>query len=159
MKFFDGMTDEIKENFLFQVFECNNLNLMARLFGVVSHDDFYMGNVGFSTGDMQKRLYGEVYISSPLFTSRYPNLAVIAAQADSKIASRNVALLYVSFFSVSNNKRNELHGDSNFITDEDPGFVSADDLDFRLLDDAAGFRAVPGFQRIPFESIGLFSDK
>ena len=47
----------------------------------------------------------------------------------------------------------------NLVTDEDPGFVGAQQLDFRLRDDSIVFRRLPEFQPIPFEQIGLQPDE
>jgi len=46
----------------------------------------------------------------------------------------------------------------NLVTDEDPGFVDAEHMDFRLLPDSA-VAQVPGFRPIPFEHIGLQKDE
>lgn len=43
----------------------------------------------------------------------------------------------------------------SWVTDQDPGFRDPDGLDFRLRADAAAFVKIPGFERIPFEQIGL----
>jgi hypothetical protein len=45
--------------------------------------------------------------------------------------------------------------DDNWITDEDPGFENADEMDFELRPDAKAFDAVPGFKAIPFDRIGV----
>ena len=43
----------------------------------------------------------------------------------------------------------------NNLVDEDPGFVDAAKMDFRLPDDSPVYKKVPGFKKIPFETIGL----
>lgn len=45
--------------------------------------------------------------------------------------------------------------DDNWITDEDPGFVSEDSMNFKLKESARAFTKIPGFQNIPFEKIGV----
>lgn len=47
----------------------------------------------------------------------------------------------------------------NLMLDEPPGFVDAARLDLRLRDDSPIFKKLPGFQRIPFEQIGLKIDE
>jgi len=47
----------------------------------------------------------------------------------------------------------------SFATETDPGFVNPAELDFRLRDDSKVFEKIPGFERIPFERIGLQQDK
>jgi len=45
--------------------------------------------------------------------------------------------------------------ENNFSTDKDPGFVDASAMNFQLRDDSEVFARIPGFERIPFERIGL----
>jgi hypothetical protein len=47
----------------------------------------------------------------------------------------------------------------NYVTDEDPGFVDAASMDFRLREDSVVYRAIPGFKSIPFDRIGLYRDE
>ncbi|MCX5684848.1 MAG: hypothetical protein NT049_14345 [Planctomycetota bacterium] len=42
---------------------------------------------------------------------------------------------------------------------EDPGFVNAAKMDFRLRPDSAVFKKLPGFKPIPMEKIGLYVDE
>ena len=49
--------------------------------------------------------------------------------------------------------------ENNFVTAEDPGFVDADNMNFQLRDDSIVYTEIPGFQRIPFENIGLYKDE
>jgi len=46
----------------------------------------------------------------------------------------------------------------NYVTDEDPGFLDAANMDFRLRDDAIVYKKIPGFAKIPFDRIGLYED-
>jgi len=48
---------------------------------------------------------------------------------------------------------------NNYITDEDPGFVDADNLNFQLKDDSVVYKKIEGFEKIPFEQMGLYNDK
>ncbi len=43
--------------------------------------------------------------------------------------------------------------------DGDPGFVDAKNLNFNLRDDSPVYRKIPGFQKIPFDQIGLYQDE
>jgi hypothetical protein len=47
------------------------------------------------------------------------------------------------------------YSDNNFVTDEDPGFVSWKDQNFKLKKTSEIFKKIPGFQQIPFEKIGI----
>jgi hypothetical protein len=42
----------------------------------------------------------------------------------------------------------------NYMTRDDPGFVNADAMDFRLKPDAVVYKKLPGFRATPFEEIG-----
>ena len=54
--------------------------------------------------------------------------------------------------------RNLLLEKDNWSTDTDPGFENAEQNDFRLKKDSAIFTHIPGFEPIPFDRIGLYSD-
>ena len=43
----------------------------------------------------------------------------------------------------------------NYLTQKDPGFANAARLDFTLSDTSAVYRELPGFQPIPFSSMGV----
>ena len=47
----------------------------------------------------------------------------------------------------------------NYVTNEDPGFVDAEGLDFTLKDDSVVYARIPGFKKIPFDKIGLYQDE
>jgi hypothetical protein len=47
----------------------------------------------------------------------------------------------------------------NYVTDQDPGFINAANMNFRLKDDSIIYRKVPGFQKIPFDQIGLYRNE
>jgi hypothetical protein len=44
--------------------------------------------------------------------------------------------------------------EENYVTDEDPGFVAAQQLNFQLQDESIVYQQIPGFQPIPFGQIG-----
>lgn len=47
------------------------------------------------------------------------------------------------------------YSDTNFVTNEDPGFVNEKDRNFKLKTTSEVFRKITGFQQIPFEKIGI----
>jgi hypothetical protein len=47
----------------------------------------------------------------------------------------------------------------NWTTYEDPGFIDRANDDFGLWENAKVFEMIPGFERIPFEKIGIQSDE
>lgn len=48
---------------------------------------------------------------------------------------------------------------NNFITNEDPGFINAEQQDFQLKDNSIVYKILKGFKRIPFDKIGLERDQ
>ena len=45
--------------------------------------------------------------------------------------------------------------DDNWITEENPGFINEEEMNFELKEDAKAFEAIPGFKAIPFSKIGV----
>ncbi|MCC6444951.1 MAG: right-handed parallel beta-helix repeat-containing protein [Armatimonadetes bacterium] len=107
-------------------------------------------------GDLwRERLLKEVDITSPLYLNRYSelkNFMDTASRPRFNYASRNVAYRCETFLS-GNWKETD-----NLITSDDPGFVDTASLNFRLKDDAPVYQKIPGFEKIPFEKIGLYRD-
>ena len=48
---------------------------------------------------------------------------------------------------------------NNFQTDQDPGFVDYKNGNFNLRPDAAVFKKIPGFEPLPFDKMGLYTDE
>lgn len=105
----------------------------------------------------RKRLLQDVDITREPYTTRYPALAGFMDAQPSTMrvnrAQRN--LLVMCADSSSGNWQLD---DSNWQTDEDPGFADIAKGDFRLKDDAAVFERIPGFQAPPFAKMGLYVD-
>jgi len=55
-------------------------------------------------------------------------------------------------------KSEEVTLKNNFITDQNPGFVDAENMNFQLKDNAIVYEKIPGFEKVTFDSIGLYSD-
>ncbi|MCX7425410.1 MAG: right-handed parallel beta-helix repeat-containing protein [Planctomycetia bacterium] len=49
--------------------------------------------------------------------------------------------------------------EDNYVTQEDPGFVDAANMNFQLRDDSIVYKQIPGFQKIPFADIGPYPDE
>jgi len=45
--------------------------------------------------------------------------------------------------------------DDNWITNENPGFINEEEMNFELKEDAKAFEAIPDFKAIPFDKIGV----
>jgi len=96
--------------------------------------------------------------TEPPWSTRYPALARILEEHPQaplgNAVVRNVS--YRSSWRDPDAKYVRL--EHNLITEEDPGFVDAARMDFRLTEDAIVYQKIPGFKRIPFEKIGLYRD-
>jgi len=113
----------------------------------------------------------EVRHTQPPWSTRYPELARILDEIP-QAPLGNVLVNNVSYksswrdpeahcrqTSQKNIDRPYMKMADNFVTDEDPGFIDATNMDFRLKDDSVVYRRIPGFKRIPFERIGLYKDE
>jgi hypothetical protein len=107
----------------------------------------------------------------PPWSARYPRLASILDEIPQaplgNVLARNVSVRSgwrdpekVCRETFANNiDRTYMTIEDNFVTDEDPGFVDAASMDFQLRDDSIVYKKIAGFQRIPFEKIGLYQDE
>ena len=104
--------------------------------------------------------------TQPPWCERYPSLAAIMETMTplpvGSILERNVT--------VGSGKPVDLHGspkelsvvtvkDNATLPIEDLGFADAAKLDFRMNPNAPVFKKVPGFEPIPFEKIGLYTNE
>lgn len=107
-------------------------------------------------GDLWKeRLLKTVDITQPPYTERYPAL-IGFFQSDTQLRlntlERNIAVRCGSLASGNWEVR-----DCITVT-SDPGFVDEAAGNFQLRDDAPILKRLPGFQPIPFDKIGLYTD-
>jgi len=105
----------------------------------------------------------EVRHDQPPWSTRYPALARILAETPhaplGNVVRRNVAVRCRRWLNVYRGGQKLLKLEHNLVTKDDPGFVDAKAMDFRLKPDSIVFQKVPGFQPIPFERIGLVVDE
>jgi len=106
----------------------------------------------------QKRLQRDLDITQPPYSERYPELLGLyrAAPADEAVHGQDVFRNVAVRAGALGGDRNRVEG--NWETDEDPGFVDAGAMDFRLEPGAVLPARVPGFRPIPFAQIGLYLD-
>lgn len=122
--------------------------------------DYYFG----SKGIYLKRLLQAVDIRKPPYSTRYPLLkdwldlgpdghTYVGMLPRRNVFERNVLYQFEETFRLVGQHAQCDYGE-NFLTRDDPGFVDAAKLNFQLRDDSPVYRALPGFQRIPFNEIG-----
>ena len=70
----------------------------------------------------------------------------------------NVIVRAARPFKLDNGEETATSLDTNYITDEDPGFVDFDGRDYRIRPDAPLFKKIPDFVPPPFEKMGPVDD-
>lgn len=100
----------------------------------------------------KERLLEEVDISRAPYRERYPELTGFFEFHGEKRANYSAGNVAVRCSMLLDGDWEE---ENNFSTEKDPGFVDAATMNFRLRDDSEVFTQIPGFERIPFERIGL----
>ncbi len=101
----------------------------------------------------QQRLFQEVDITSPVYLKRYPELAGFKDGQPIEKRRNNASKNVFVKTDVPPTGTWDLD-ESNWSTDEDPGFVDAANENFQLKPDSEIFKRIPGFEPIPFEKIG-----
>ena len=104
----------------------------------------------------QEKLLKDVDITRPPYADRYPELKGFMEFAGAPRRNHARANLIVKCRAVQTGNWDVT---DSFVTDTDPGFVNADRLNFQLRNDSATFSEIPGFEKIPFEQIGLQQDE
>ena len=147
--FIGGGRDCTVENNLFV--ECTRaMHMDARAMGWAKHA---------VNGKLKERLEAMPY-KSALWRSRYPRLVHTwhdePAAPKGNLIARNVFYQCKPWDDITKVARPYATVEQNLV-DEDPLFVDAETLNFQLQHDSPAYKL--GFQRIPFEKIGLYRDK
>jgi hypothetical protein len=119
-------------------------------------------------GVYRRRLTRDLDIKQPPYSIRYPLLrdwfdlmpdgtTIVGMRPRRNLFEANVISGYEETFRLVGEYAQYTFRD-NFITQGDPGFVDAAALNFQLRDTSEVYRRIPTFERIPFESIGLYRD-
>jgi len=103
----------------------------------------------------QQALLKDVNITKESYLERYPELKGFMDSTGQPRHNHAVANLIVNCRAV---QTGNWAVSDNLVTEADPGFVNPVNLDFRLHEDSVVFTKIPGFERIPFEQIGLQRD-
>lgn len=120
-------------------------------------------------GICRRRLTEQVDIHSPPYSTRYPELADhldvivegkewVGMRPRRNLMARNVIVRGKGKLQLSG-AHAQFEERDNFETEEDPGFVDAENMNFQLRNDSIVYRKIPGFERIPFDKIGLYVDE
>ncbi len=116
--------------------------------------------MGWASGSvkttMPQRLKAMPY-QSPLWRKRYPKLVNILddepAAPKGNLVARNVS--YGGTWDGVHSQARPYVAFQDNLVDQDPGFVDAAKMSFSLRDDSPVYKQVPGFNKIPFDRIGL----
>ena len=111
---------------------------------------------------MRKRL-AEVRPQEPPYSERYPKLREMDAYyardegvpPEGNVVVRNICV--GTWTEIYWHAKPEMIRMADNLLDQDPGFVDAASLDFRLREDSPAWKM--GFEKIPFERIGLVSGR
>jgi len=107
-------------------------------------------------GLLEYRL-NQVNYKQPPYANAYPGLAGYFEhhpEIPQHNDIENNVLVHIGVLNSGKKEWGPIH-DDNFITDTDPGFVNAAEMNFALKEDAEVFKQLPGFKAIPFSSMGL----
>ena len=103
----------------------------------------------------QGSLLKEVDITKPPYTTRYPELTgFMDPQPGAPRVNLAMRNLLVQCGEIKSG--NWVTDESNWATEDDPGFANLAEGDFRLKPDSEVFRRIPGFQPVPVEKMGPY---
>ncbi len=132
---------------------------------LIDQGEAYFGPNGL----FRKRLTKEVDIKVPPYSTHYPNLVnyldktrdgytYIGMYPFRNVMENNVIVKYKESSRLVGINADFTFSD-NMAFKDDPGFVDAGNMDFRLKSNSIVFERIPGFKQIPFKQIGLVEDQ
>ncbi|MBN2090613.1 right-handed parallel beta-helix repeat-containing protein [candidate division KSB1 bacterium] len=127
--------------------------------------DYYFGK----NGVYRRRLTELLDIKQPPYSTKYPKLTdwldlledgktYVGMHPRRNLFENNVIYRYDETYRLVG-EHARLDFKNNFIASQDPGFVDAENLNFKLKDNSIIFEKIPGFEKIPFEKIGIYEDE
>ena len=103
-----------------------------------------------------KRLRQVIDILAPPYSERYPALKAIYELPEAGPRSNSYRNNVFVWPDAPKVMKTPLHDyKDNLETKEDPGFVNAKAMDFRLRPDSIVFKQLPGFKPLPLDQVGL----
>lgn len=122
-------------------------------------------------GLIRKRLEKEIDFKSPPYSTKYPSLVTyldviqpgkewqgMRAQGN-KLEDNVIVGGPENPIKLLGGQFAQMDGKNNFVTKDDPGFVDIKNGNFNLKVDSKVFKEIPGFQKIPFDKIGIYMDE
>jgi hypothetical protein len=107
-------------------------------------------------GNLFEKNLNDIRYNQPPYSIKYPELAKYwhdnPGLPKRNIVDKNV---FVRIGEVCNNFKRVEFSKNNLVVNEDPGFVSEKDQNFKLKSTSEIFIKIPGFKPIPFEEIGI----
>jgi len=98
----------------------------------------------------RKRMLQEVSVMQPPYSTHYPELKGFFVDQERKSRVMHNVLYQSGFV-----KSPKMEMVDNLITDQNPGFISIENENFSLKNEARIFNEIPDFHSIPFEKMGL----
>ena len=151
------------------------INPISHTVVISAHYYTWAANTGNSMfgkdGLLRKRLEKEIQFKEPPYATNYPELLTYLDEIKEKeewAGMRPKENLFEDNLIVGGPEdpvmlmgglHAQLSSKNNWRTSEDPGFVDMKNQNFMLKADAKVFKMIPGFQKIPFEKIGLYIDR
>ncbi len=151
------------------------INPISHTAVISAHYYTWAANTGNSMfgkdGLLRKRLEKEINFKVPPYSTQYPKLLKYldpiiedeeweGMRSRGNLFSENVIVGGLDDpVSLMGGTHAQITAENNMRTNEDPGFENMKDENFNLREDSEVFKRLPGFKRIPFEKIGLYSDK
>jgi Right handed beta helix region len=124
---------------------------------------------GYATNSRLLKAVMQIKPAQPPWSTRFPEISNLLERhpelpQQTKFERNLIVMKTGEQFSIKMSKQraadtNLFYAANNFVTANDPGFVDAAKNDFSLKPDAMVFKKITGFEPIPFEKMGLETDK
>jgi len=108
-------------------------------------------------GNLFEKELNEIKYNQPPYSTKYPELTKYWDESPG-LPKRNVVdkNVFINIGKVIKGNKSWLeYSDNNWVTNEDPEFVNREKQNFMLKRSSVVYKKVPGFQAIPFHSIGI----
>ncbi len=124
---------------------------------------------GYATNSHLLKGVAEIKPTQPPWSERFPEMATLLANHPElpvrTVFERNLIIMKTNQpFALKMSKERQADTNlflakDNWVTANDPGFVDAAKGNFSLKPNAVVFKKIPGFEKIPFEKMGLQTDE